>query len=65
MEPVSMDDETFIGISVMELKIMREDLRKAIGFLSMNPQASIYPKHRRLGLDILSAMSIDLGNRIN
>lgn len=60
-----MDDETYVGISIMELKIMQEDLRKAIGLLSMNPQASAYPKWRRQGLDILSAMSRDLSNRIN
>lgn len=60
-----MDDETYVGISIMELKIMQEDLRKAIGLLSMNPQASSYPKNRRAGLDILSAMSRDLRNRIN
>lgn len=60
-----MDDETFIGISVMELKIMQEDLRKAIGLLSTNPQAATYPKWRRQGLDILSSMSRDISNRIN
>lgn len=60
-----MDDETFIGISVMELKIIQEDLRKAMGLLSTNPHASAYPKWRRRGLDILSAMSRDLSNRIN
>lgn len=60
-----MDDETFIGISVMELKIMREDILKAIGILSTNTQSAFYRKHRRQALDILSAMSRDISNRIN